>query len=121
MKIAPIHTEAQYQDALKAISVLIGLDPECATPEGNELEILGVLVANYEASRFALELPDPIEAIKFQMTQHGLSVQNLQTLLGASHNASDVLSRKQALSLTMIRQLHAHLGISAECLIGAAS
>ena len=119
MNITPIHTKADYKAALKIVSTLIDLDPKRGTPEADELEILGALVSAYEAKHYPLELPDPIEAIKFRMQQQGLTSKDLQPMLGGLNRVSEVLNRRRPLSLTMIRRLHAGLGISAECLIRA--
>lgn len=118
MEIRPIHTEQDYSEALKAIAALVDADPAPNTPEGDRLEILSVLVENYEAKHFPLELPDPIEAIKFRMEQGNLSVADMQPYLGSTSRVYEVLNRTRNLSLNMIRRLHHGLHIPAEVLIG---
>lgn len=117
MLIQPIHTRADYKAARKAIAALIDADPQRGTPEADRLEVLGALVEAYEARRYPLELPDPIEAIKFRMEQQGLKPKDLQPMIGGLNRVYEVLSRKRPLSLAMVRRLHAGLGISADCLI----
>ena len=75
------------------------------------------LVEAYEIKHVPLELPDPVEAIKFAMDQQGLSVKDLEPLLGRSNRVYEVLNRKRPLTLRMIWRLHEELGIPAECLI----
>ena len=117
MDIHPIHTEADYQAALKEISALMELDPDMDTPEGDRLDVLATLVQAYEAKHYPIALPDPIEAIKFRMEQGGLSIQDLEPLIGKSNRVYEVLGRKRPLTLPMIRRLHKGLGIPAEVLI----
>ncbi|MBN3757419.1 transcriptional regulator [Paraburkholderia sp. Tr-20389] len=120
MDIRPLRTEEDYKTALAAVSTLVDTDPAPDTPEGDELEILSMLVEHYENEHFPLESPDPIEAIKFRMEQQGLSVPDMQPFIGNANRVYEVLNGKRALSLTMIRRLHAGLHIPAEVLIGAA-
>jgi HTH-type transcriptional regulator / antitoxin HigA len=119
MTIRPLHTEADYKVALRRVSVLIDADPEHGTLAGDELEVLGTLVRAYESQHFPLEIPDPIEAIKFRMEQQGLAAKDLQPMIGGLNRVYEVLNRKRPLSLAMIRRLNTGLGISAECLISA--
>ena len=81
------------------------------------MDVLVTLVEAYERKHFPLELPDPIEAIKFAMDQQGLSVKDLDPMLGRSNRVYEVLNRKRPLTLKMIWRLHKELGIPAECLI----
>lgn len=115
MKIKPIRTKADYKAALKEIQSLMGARRN--TPEGERLDVLVTLVEAYELKHFPLELPDPIEAIKFAMDQQGLSVKDLEPMLGRSNRVYEVLNRKRPLTLKMIWRLHKELGIPAECLI----
>lgn len=117
MNIQPIHTKTAYKAALKRVSALVDLDPKRGTMLGNELEILGTLVQVYETEQYPIDLPDPIEAIKFRMEQQGLKAKDLQPMLGGVNRVYEVLNRKRPLSLPMMRRLHAGLGISAACLI----
>ncbi|MGD9583649.1 MAG: type II toxin-antitoxin system HigA family antitoxin [Lysobacterales bacterium] len=118
MDIRPIHTEADHKSTLKEISVLIDSDPDLGTPEGDRLDILATLVQAYEAKHVAITAPDPVEAIKFRMDQRGLSVKDLEPIIGKSNRVYEVLNRKRPLTLAMIRRLHHSLGIPAEVLIG---
>ena len=117
MNIQPIHTKADYQAALKRVSSLIDADPKRGTPEADHLEVLGTLVQAYEAKKYPIELPDPIEAIKFRKEQQGLSAKDLTPMIGGLNRVYEVLNRKRPLSLSMVRRINASLGISAECLI----
>ena len=121
MNIQPIHTKADYQAALKRVSSLINADPQRGTHEADQLEVLGTLVQAYEAKKYPIELPDPIEAIKFRMEQQGLSAKDLTPMIGGLNRVYEVLNRKRPLSLAMVRRLNASLGISAECLIREAA
>jgi HTH-type transcriptional regulator/antitoxin HigA len=118
MDIRPLHTEEDYKAALVAVSELVDADPEVGAPDGDRLEILSMLVERYEGEHFPIASPDPIEAIKFRMEQAGLSVPDLQPYIGNANRVYEVLNRKRALSLTMIRRLHVGLHIPAEVLIG---
>src|SRR6516225_1015155 len=117
MDIRPIHNERDYQEALKIVSGLVDADPVPGTPEGDRLEVLATLVERYEAEHFPLDLPDPIEAIKFRMEQAGLSASDMQPYLGNLNRVYEVLNRKRGLSLAMIRRLNRELKIPAEVLI----
>lgn len=117
MDIHPIRTEADYQAALKEISGLIDLDPALDSPEGERLDILATLVEAYERKHFPIDLPDPIEAIKFRMEQGGLTIADMKPYLGNANRVYEVLNRKRGLSLAMIRRLHHGLHIPAEVLI----
>ena len=115
MEIKPIKTKADHKAALKEIESLMGARRN--SPEGERLDVLVTLVEAYERKHFPLELPDPIEAIKFAMDQQGLSVKDLDPMLGRSNRVYEVLNRKRPLTLKMIWRLHKELGIPAECLI----
>ncbi|WP_175777352.1 type II toxin-antitoxin system HigA family antitoxin [Burkholderia anthina] len=118
MDIHPIRTEADYNAALKAVSALVDLDPAPGTPEGDELEIMAILIERYEAEHFPLASPNPIDAIKFRMEQAGLSVPDMQPYIGNTNRVYEVLAGRRSLSLTMIRKLHEGLDIPADVLIG---
>ncbi len=117
MDIQPIHTAKDHKAALREISRLMADDPVSGTAEGDRLDILAALVQAYEARRFPIDAPDPVEAIRFRMEQSGLSVKDLEPLIGKSNRVYEVLSRKRPLTLAMIRRLHHGLGIPAEALI----
>lgn len=114
----PIKNESAYQNALSRIEKLWGAAPD--TPEGDELEILLVLVEAYENKHYPLPPSDPINAILFQMDQLGIDRKKLQEFLGPRSRVSDVLNRKRDLSLPQIRKLHKGMGIPYECLLGEA-
>lgn len=115
MDIKPIKTDADYREALKQIESLMMAAPD--TTEGERLDVMVTLVEAYESKHHALELPDPIEAIKFEMERKGLSVKDLEPMIGKSNRVYEVLNRKRALTLPMIRRLNHSLGIPAESLI----
>jgi HTH-type transcriptional regulator / antitoxin HigA len=117
MDIRLLHNEEDYRAALAEVSALVDIDPEANTPEGDRLELLGVLVGRYEDEHFPLERPDPIEAIKFRMEQEQLSIADMQEYIGGANRVYEVLAGKRALSLAMIRRLHEGLHIPAEVLI----
>ena len=117
MNIRPIHTEASYRAALGDIAALMESDPAPGTPKGDRLDILATLVQAYEARHFPIDAPDPVEAIKFRMEQSGLTVKDLEPIIGRPNRVYEVLSRKRPLTLAMIRRLHKSLGIPAEVLI----
>lgn len=117
MDIRPIHTDADYKTALKAVSRLMENDPDAGTPEGDLLDVLTTLVQAYEAKNFPIDLPDPVEAIKFRMEQAGLTAKDLEPMIGQRNRVYEVLNRKRSLTLPMIWRLHKALGIPAENLI----
>ena len=117
MNIRPIRTKADYKAALQRVSALMETDPELGTAEGDELDILATLLQAYEAKHVRIAAPDPVEAIKFRMDQGGLSIKDLEPLIGSRARVAEVMNRKRRLSIDMIRRLHATLGISAEVLI----
>jgi len=117
MEIRPLHNEHDYKEALRVVSALVDADPAPGTPEGDHLEILAALVERYETEQFPMDLPDPIEAIKFRMEQAGLSASDMKPYLGNLNRVYEVLNRKRGLSLAMIRRLNRELKIPAEVLI----
>ena len=121
MEIRPIHTAADYRAALREVSVYFDNEPEPGTPDGDRFDVLLTLVDAYEAKQFPIDLPDPVEAIKFRMEQAGLTPKDLEPMIGRLNRVYEVLTRKRPLTLPMIRRLHAGLGIPAESLIGEAS
>jgi HTH-type transcriptional regulator/antitoxin HigA len=117
MNIKPIRTEKDYQDALARLELIF--DAEFGSPEGDELEILGMLIERYENEHYPIPLPDPIEAIKFRMEQMGYNQTDLAKVVGLKSRASEILNKKRKLTLEMIRQLHEHLKIPMEVLVQA--
>jgi HTH-type transcriptional regulator/antitoxin HigA len=114
-EIRPIRTDADYEAALAEVERLWGA--KSGTPKGDRLDVLATLIEAYEDRQFPVDPPDPIEAIKFRMEQQGLTRRDLEVLIGTRSRITEVLSRKRALSIAMIRRLHDKLGISAEVLI----
>lgn len=115
MDIKPIKTNDDYRAALKEIESL--MTAEADSPEGERLDILVTLVEAYEKKHFPLELPDPVEAIKFRMDQMGLTAKDLEPMIGQLNRVYEVLNHKRPLTLKMIWKLHRGLGIPAESLI----
>ena len=114
-ELKPIRDEKDYGAALALLKELWGA--ASGTPEGDKLEILATLIDAYEAKAHFIDLPDPIEAILFRMEQQGLTRKDLEPILGSRGRVAEVLNRKRALSLEMIRRLHNHLGIPTDILI----
>jgi len=113
--IKPIRTKADYRAALKQIEAL--MNAKADTPGGERLDVLVTLVQAYEAKHYPMELPDPVEAIKFRMEQMGLAPKDLVPMIGQLNRVYEVLNRKRPLTLKMIWRLHRELGIPAESLI----
>jgi len=107
-----------YSAAMARLSDLMSLDPAAGTDEENELELLALVIEAYERKIVSPVKPDPVDAILFRMEQMNLSENDLVPYIGSLLKVSEVLSRKRALSLPMIRRLHKGLGISAHVLIG---
>ena len=117
MDIKPIRTHGDYTATLKEISTLMEADPDLDTPEGDRLDILITLVQTYEQRHFPIDLPDPVEAIKFRMEQQGLKPKDLTPMIGQLNRVYEVLNRKRPLTMAMVWRLHTGLGIPAESLI----
>lgn len=117
MEIKPIKNQNDYNQAIERLEVIF--DAKMGTPEGDELEVLGILIDQYENEHFPIGLPDPIEAIKFRMEQMGYNQKDLADIVGLKSRASEILNRKRKLTLEMIRQLHEKLHIPTDVLIQA--
>lgn len=115
MKITPIKTEKDYQKALKRLELVF--DAKKGTEKGDELEILSILIDKYENEKFPIEMPDPIEAIKFRMEQMGLKQKDLVQLVGFKSRVSEIMNRKRKLTLDMIRKLNSTLHIPTDVLV----
>ena len=120
MDIRPIHNEADYKAALKAASFYFDNEPQPGTEDADRFEILLTLIQAWESKHFSIEQPDPIEAIKFRMEQSGLSIKDLEPMIGKPNRVYEVLNKKRPLTLAMIRRLHHGLGIPAEVLVAEA-
>ncbi len=117
MDIKPIRTDDDYRTALREASAFFESEPEPGTPEGDRFEVLLLLIEAYEAKQFPIDLPDPVEAIKFRMEQAGLTPKDLKPMIGELNRVYEVLNHTRPLTLRMIRRLHDMLGIPAESLI----
>ena len=115
MKLKLIKTEKDYDKALERLEVIF--DAKLGSPEGDELEVLSMLIDNYEKQMDAIDLPDPIEAIKFRMEQLGYNQKDLVKIIGFKSRVSEILNRKRKLSIEMIRKLSNALSIPSEVLI----
>jgi HTH-type transcriptional regulator / antitoxin HigA len=115
MTIKPIKTKKDYQAAINRLETIFDAKP--GTSEGDELEVLGILIDKYEQEHHPIDYPDPIEAIKFRMEQMGYSQSDLAKVVGLKSRASEILNKKRKLTLEMIRQLHEALGIPTDVLI----
>ncbi|HEY0923197.1 helix-turn-helix domain-containing protein [Rheinheimera pacifica] len=115
MDIKPIRNDADYRAALQEVEQLMLAQPD--TPEGEKLDVMVTLLEAYEAKHFRMDLPDPVEAIKFEMERKGLTVKDLEPMIGKSNRVYEILNYKRSLTLKMIWRLHQGLGIPAESLI----
>ena len=115
MNIRPIRSARDHRAALKVIESLMGARRN--TPDGERLDVLVTLVEAFERQKFPLDLPDPVEAIRFCMDQNGLTAKDLQPMIGRLNRVYEILNRKRPLTLDMIWKLHRGLGIPADSLI----
>jgi HTH-type transcriptional regulator/antitoxin HigA len=114
-ELKPIRTENDYEAALEEVDRLWGA--KSGSAEGDRLDVLATLIDAYEAQHYPMDPPDPIEAIQFRMEQLGLTRKDLEPMIGGRGRVAEVMNRKRSLSIEMIRNLHVHLGISADVLI----
>lgn len=115
MNIKPIKNDEQYYKALERLEDIF--DAAANSPEGDEAEILSILIENFENEHFPIDAPDPIEAIRIRMEEMDLKQKDLVPFFGSKSKTSEVLNRKQKLTLDMIRKLTEKLNISANVLI----
>ncbi len=115
MTLQLIKTKKDYQTALTRLEIIFDAKPN--TIEGDELEVLGMLIDKYEQKHYPIHFPDPIEAIKFRMEQLGYSQSDLANVVGLKSRASEILNKKRKLTLEMIRNLHDTLKIPTDVLI----
>jgi len=115
MNIKPIRNDADLRAALARLDQLWGASQD--TPEGDELDVLALLVEKYEDEHYPIGPSDPVEAIKFRMEQQGLTPSDLEPFIGPSGRVSEVLNRKRRLSLRMVKRLHDGLNIPYESLM----
>ncbi|MCF0038459.1 helix-turn-helix domain-containing protein [Dyadobacter fanqingshengii] len=116
-ELKPIHSDEDYKVYLKVIDSLV--DCEENSPEEELLELISIIVEDYESVHFAIEPPDPVEAIKLKMEENGLKKKDLVDYFGSASRVSEVLNRKRPLTLEMIRRIHKGLGISAATLLAS--
>ena len=115
MNITPIRNEKDYQKALGRLEEVF--DSKKGTEQGDELEILSILIDRYENENFPIGMPDPIEAIKFRMEQMGMKQKDLAEVMGYKSRVSEILNKKRKLTLDMIRKLNTTLHIPTEVLV----
>lgn len=115
MEINIIKTEKEYEEALKKLDNLLYAKENSS--EAEKLEILSILVEDYENKYYKIEAPDPIEAINFRIEQLGLSRKDLEKSIGSRSKVSEILNKRRPLTLSMIRKLHKNLNIPADILI----
>jgi HTH-type transcriptional regulator/antitoxin HigA len=115
MEIKVIKTDQEYQKALKRLDEIF--DAPIDSVEGDEADILSILIEKYEEEHYHIEAPDPIEAIKFRMEQMDLNKTDLAAIIGYKSRVSEIFSRKRKLNLQMIRKLHDRLKIPYEALM----
>jgi HTH-type transcriptional regulator/antitoxin HigA len=116
-----IRDEEAYTLTLARVDELVALDPDPESTEGEELQVLSILIEDYERRQYPIAAPTPLEAIEFRMEQMGLAQRDVMPFIGSKSKTSEVLSGKRPLSLPMVRALSAGLGIPAEILIQDAS
>ena len=115
MNFSIIKTEKEYKKALKRFEIIF--DAKKSSPEGNEAEMLALLIENYENEHYFIDAPNPIAAIKFRMEQMDLSQNDLAKIIGYKSRVSEILKKKRKLTLDMIRKLSEYLNIPAEVLV----
>jgi HTH-type transcriptional regulator/antitoxin HigA len=115
MDVKPIRNEQDYECCLAEIEHLFDAEPH--TPDGDRLEVLTILVEDYESQHHDVPLPDPIEALEYYIESRGLVRRDLEPYIGTRARVSEILNRRRPLTLRMIQKLQAGLGIPAEILI----
>ena len=115
MNIKPIKTKKEYESALKRLDKIFDSNP--GTKNGDELEVLSILIDKYEKENYPIDFPDPIEAIKFRMEQLNLKQKDLANVIGFKTRVSEVMNRKRKLTLDMIRKISEALSIPTDVLV----
>jgi len=115
MDIKAIKTEQDYNQALERLEEIF--QAEANTPEGDEADVLSILIEKYEDEHYPIGMPDPIEAIKFRMEQMGMKQKDLAEVVGFTSRVSEILNKKRKLTLGMIRKLSEKLNIPTEVLV----
>lgn len=114
-KIKILHSESEYQKALKRLEELF--DAPIGTPESDEADLWDLVIEDYESKHHVIDAPDPIHAIRIRMEEMQLKQSDLIPIFGSKSRISEVLNRKRKLTLNMIRQLHEKLNLSIELLV----
>jgi len=117
MILTPIRTDQDYQEAIKRLDKLLDMNPEPGTTVDDELEILTTLVQAYEKQHYLIELPDPIDAIKYIMEEKGWKNKDLEQYIGPKSRVSEIMNRKRYFTIEQIHKLHKHLGLPLEVFI----
>ncbi len=117
MEIKPIKTEKDYEKSLKRLELIFDAKPN--SKEGDEAEILSMLIDNYENKYYPIEAPDPIKAIKIRMEEMNLKQKDLVGIIGQKSSVSEILNKKKKLTVEMIRKLEKTLHISASVLVNS--
>lgn len=115
MKLKLIKSEEDYRNALQRLEIIF--DAKTNTKEGDEAEILSLLIENYENEHYPIEAPDPIEAIKIRMEELNMRQKDLVGVIGGKSRVSEIMNRKKKLTVEMIRELERILQISASVLV----
>lgn len=115
MNVKPIKSDKDYRNALERLEVIF--DAPIDTKEGDEAEIISLLIENYENEHYPIEAPDPIEAIKIRMEELNMRQKDLVGIIGGKSRVSEIMNRKKRLTVDMIRELEQILQISASVLV----
>lgn len=115
MEYTVIKNEKQYNKAINRLEQIF--DAKKSTREGDELELLSLLIDKYEQEKYPIDFPDPIDAIKFRMEQLGYQQKDLVSAIGLKSRVSEILNRKRKLTLEMIRKLSTELSIPTDILV----
>ena len=115
--VTPIRTEQDYQNALIRIDELLAMNLEPYSELDDELDVVSTLIHSYEQEKHQIDLPDPIEAIKYIMEERGLKSKDLEQFIGPKSRVSEILNRKRYFTLQHIHSLHKHLGLPLEIFI----
>ena len=118
MKLKPIRSEAEYDEALKAIERYFDKPPKKGTADADRFDMLAMLIEVYERRRWPIPPGEPVDVIKYRMETHGYTQGDLARVLGSRARASEIISGKRPLSLSMIRRLAASWKIPVEALVG---
>jgi HTH-type transcriptional regulator/antitoxin HigA len=117
--IKALRSPEDYARAQQRAAELLVMNPPKSSPEGEEFEVLGILIDAYDRDHYPLGPADPIAAIEFAIDQRNLQPKDLVPFLGTRSRVTEVLKGQRSLTLEQIRRLHHGLGIPFECLISA--